>query len=728
MGEQFVKTSDIKNAVKGREAEVLAALGIAWERGRPHIDCPYPTHGGKLDWRWEPKEAKAFCTCSTKGDSIFDVVSKVESLGEGKTGFEAAKLRVAEILGRADFIQEPGASTGSTTADGLLNRPTAERNDDLPATYLAARLGVAVADLVQPSTRTVGLRELGYYDPPATDGGKPHLVGKFACAVFETVAADGKKHAHRIYLAADGKAKAALGKRADGKERNPKKAAKRLEGDTISGRSVLFGDAGRAEHLVVAEGIETAAAVAYAFKAEVQVGAVAVAAAISAVGVEAVKPWPGTKRIAVAADRDEAMKGLRPGTRRGEQAARVLAARLNGVVPVSMALPGEAGQSVDWLDILRTNGANQVRASLLGAELVVPSADDLAAASGQQRTTERKAELEAYAEAYPLPELHGLRLALRTTHAGKVKVHRIIETTDPETGEVQEKAVPVATPFGVKALLRYADKADSYGLRVVVEDMKGNPRAVDFERSALARMGANDIKAELFAAGLRVEGKGDDYAVQALKAADPTEEIVVVSRPGWHTLPPHAEPVFVAPSGVVVGTAPVQVELAMGNRQIAPLQAGTMDGWKEAAAAALGGSNVPHWTLGIAAGFAGVLVSLTGLDTCGINLSGMSSAGKTTAQRLAVSVWSSVGIGVGLLQSMRSTENAVEALARLWCANHRYRQTGREALSVACPQAARDEIGMPSRVIRLITAQPVRASAFCPGRLRARKRLPIRVL
>jgi uncharacterized protein (DUF927 family) len=59
-----------------------------------------------------------------------------------------------------------------------------------------------------------------------------------------------------------------------------------------------------------------------------------------------------------------------------------------------------------------------------------------------------------------------------------------------------------------------------------------------------------------------------------------------------------------------------------------------------------------------------VVQSLAGLDSCGINLSGLSSSGKTTAQRLAVSAWTSPLIGAGLLQSMRSTENAVEVFAQ----------------------------------------------------------------
>src|SRR5262249_40506639 len=107
-------------------------------------------------------------------------------------------------------------------------------------------------------------------------------------------------------------------------------------------------------------------------------------------------------------------------------------------------------------------------------------------------------------------------------------------------------------------------------------------------------------------------------------------------------------------------------ELATNARLSPALAAsGTLDEWRAATAAAVKAKNCPHWTIGIIAGFVGVLVGLTGLDTCGINLSGRSSTGKTTAQRLAVSPWSSVDIRkAGLFQSMRTTENAAEAMAQ----------------------------------------------------------------
>ena len=43
-------------------------------------------------------------------------------------------------------------------------------------------------------------------------------------------------------------------------------------------------------------------------------------------------------------------------------------------------------------------------------------------------------------------------------------------------------------------------------------------------------------------------------------------------------------------------------------------RAGTLDAWKAAAATAMTAPRCPHFILGLAAGFAGVLVDLCGMD------------------------------------------------------------------------------------------------------------------
>src|SRR6266446_6747831 len=171
-------------------------------------------------------------------------------------------------------------------------------------------------------------------------------------------------------------------------------------------------------------------------------------------------------------------------------------------------------------------------------------------------------------------------------------------------------------------------------------------------------------RARLLEVGLRVEADGEVVVVHVLKAAKPSDCIIVVSRPGWHRLP---EPVFVTPGGETIGAPEgARIELAAAVKLAERIsRSGTIEGWQAAVRAAVTAENCPHWTLSGAAGFAGVLVDLIKFDTCGLNESGDSSLGKTTGQQMAVSAWSSPKPSEqGLLKTMRTTENSVEAHAR----------------------------------------------------------------
>ncbi len=655
-GERYVPFKAIRDAVKGREVEVLQAIGIDWRGGRGHITCPYPDHGGADDWRYDEKTGKAFCTCigrrpeERKSHSIFNVVGVKEDCD-----FEAAKIRIAEIIGRSDLIRTKSGDQRRqfhqlTDATSLFSVPTENRDDSLPITYLAHRLGVEPAEVPIPGTRMVGIKALGYFDPPSRKGNKPKLVGDFPCAVFETVAVDGRCHAQRIYLAPGGARKASVS--------SPKKAARVVGDQSVDGCAVLWGEPTTAPHLIIAEGIETSAAVALVWWVEIQAGEVAVVSAISANGIKAFKPWPATQRITVAADRDEMWAGSKRPSKTGELAARELGMALHKQLDVRIALPGEPSTKTDWLDVLGAEGADAVRAGIEAAESFVPTADELA---DREARRSRAAELANVIITYPLPVLQTVQLRYSHMANGRVWLLKYAGK-DKETRE--ELWLPVATPFGVPARLRHADQADAYGLRVLVQDMVGRPRAVDLERAALARMGAADIKAKLFEAGLRVDQDGDHTAVTLLKAAELTHEIIVVSRPGWHRLP-GLDPVFVASNGAVFGLPDgYSLELSVNARLVESVVAGTLSRWRHAIEAAISVPSALHWTIGAVAAFAGPILGLVGLDTCGINLSGLSSGGKTTAQRLAVSAWSSPRVGEALLQSMRTTENAIEALAQ----------------------------------------------------------------
>jgi hypothetical protein len=183
--------------------------------------------------------------------------------------------------------------------------------------------------------------------------------------VFGTLAADGRRHAHRIYVAPGGAGKADLGTGPAGRPREPKKSA-RVAGEAgTAGCAVLWGDPAEAPHLLLAEGIETGAAVALAVAPEIEAGRVAVAAAVSAAGMEAFEPWPATRRVTVAADRDEGDKpDGRPGYGRGGLAARTFALRHRERVEVAVALPGaRAGPPTGSTSCAATAPTRSARAS-----------------------------------------------------------------------------------------------------------------------------------------------------------------------------------------------------------------------------------------------------------------------------------------------------------------------------------------------------------------------------
>lgn len=551
----YVTTKAARDAIAGREAEIVRALGIRWPAGRrAHIDCPYPGHGGAADWRLT-KTGQAICTCTDgKGDSVFDVAMKVEGLD-----FEAAKIRCVEIVGRTDLIRKRSkdGTFQKTDTDSLMSAPVDRREDALPRAYLAHRLGIKPAAVLMPATPVVGLRSLAYFDPPQGNA-KPTKVGSYPCAVFIQVDARGQKHAHRIYLATAGVGKADLGVRADGKRRDPKKSARNVDDASTAGRAVLWGDPESAPWCVLAEGVETAAAVALAFRPEIERGDLYVAAGVTAGGVEAFTPWASTARVTVAADRDEAPSSNRPTpSRRGERAARGFGARHAGRLTIAIALPGDPDTKTDWLDIHTASGSEAVRAGILAAAAYTPTPGETAEVS---RHSDARAELAQVARDYPLPDFDGLSLSYRRNKGGKVWVHQEIETGETTV------MVPVASPFGVIARLRFADDGDRYGLRVVVQDMGGRVRTIDVDRAAFARQTASETRSMLFGAGLRTASDGEHVVVKCLKAADPDREIAVVDRPGWHRREDDEDPFYVCPDGRVFGVAEDDLELSANAR------------------------------------------------------------------------------------------------------------------------------------------------------------------
>jgi hypothetical protein len=209
--------------------------------------------------------------------------------------------------------------------------------------------------------------------------------------------------------------------------------------------------------------------------------------------------------VTVGADRDEAKKGA--GHRRGERAARTFALHNRDRIDVRIGLPGESGESTDWLEIFLRDGVEAVRSGLLSAIPFIPTRDEI---ENSRQEAIQAQYAKVITETYPLPPLETPRLEYRRTRSGEIWVHKFVgEKNDMESGEKVATWIPVSSPFGVPALLRMADADDAYGLRVSLQDMSGEPRTVDLDRAELARLGASEIRARLLEAGLRVQADGE---------------------------------------------------------------------------------------------------------------------------------------------------------------------------------------------------------------------------
>jgi hypothetical protein len=593
---RFVRTAEIRAAVKGRESDILDALGIDWRHGRPHIVCPYPDHNDRSpSWRWDAKSGRAFCTCIEKTDNIFDVVIKVRRID-----FPAAKLFVAETLHREDLIETKGSnsSRGQTTdAESLLNPPADNRDDTFPLRYLAGRCGITIDEVPVPSTKAIGIASLGFYDPPAKNSknAKPKLVGHWPCAVFETIAADGRRHAHRIYLSLDGQTKAELGTTIDGKARDPKKSARRdPKVPSTAGLCAIWGNPDT-EHVILAEGIENACAIAVSFREEITKGELAVLSAITAGGIEAFIPWPATRRITVAADRDEGKPGA--GFKRGERAARNVALRLAGeaeggeqviwrnadndlpvtpigepepgpdgrlyqriresstFVPVDelhtvgrqlevlIALPGSPGTKYDFLDLFHDTDPDRVRSDIGAAPPFKPTAAEIEEFKNRGR---RKSELDEFP--FRLPPLIGLRIDWRHTETDEVWLYRFLGLrADKDTGEREEIWEAVSSPFGNFVLLLSTGEHLAHGLRVHVRTAAGTVDTVDFMRAELPKLGASGVRSAMMSAGVRVANDGEATIVEILKQIQPSEYIQTMTVFGRNRI--GNECAFLTPGG-----------------------------------------------------------------------------------------------------------------------------------------------------------------------------------
>jgi putative DNA primase/helicase len=142
--------------------------------------------------------------------------------------------------------------------------------------------------------------------------------------------------------------------------------------------------------------------------------------------------------------------------------------------------------------------------------------------------------------------------------------------------------------------------------------------------------------------------------VRYLRDANPSIIARAVPTTGWH------DDAFVLPQKVY-GEPPGErfVLQADSTHALALEQRGTLDGWREYVAAPCAGN--PRLVLALSCGFAGPCLGLTDNEGGGVHLRGSSSSGKTTALRVASSIFGPPGF----MRTWNQTDNALGAVSAL---------------------------------------------------------------
>jgi putative DNA primase/helicase len=164
-----------------------------------------------------------------------------------------------------------------------------------------------------------------------------------------------------------------------------------------------------------------------------------------------------------------------------------------------------------------------------------------------------------------------------------------------------------------------------------------------------------DVLRELASRGLTIAPgpRSRELLLAYLQAWDTRHRARCVDRLGWHG------EVYCTPEETIGSRVGERVIFqSAGTIQPEYAIAGTPEEWRASVAALAAGNT--RLVFAISAAFAGTLLALTGEDSGGLHLVGPSSCGKTTALRVAASVW---GKPETFMRQWRATANGLEGLA-----------------------------------------------------------------
>lgn len=447
-----------------------------------------------------------------------------------------------------------------------------------------------------------------------------------------------------------------------------------LPGGRKSGLWHLIGQLEGAAVLLLAEGYATAATLHEASGRPV---AVAFDAGNLVHVARALRELHPALPLLICGDNDhETAKrtGTNPGADKARTAARAAATEQGRTRVVLPSFPpgGDAGRS-DFNDRASLAGADAVRqavdaacAALLAGEAdpeQAPRRGHRAAKSGAGGAIDRADEGEAGdggsggpggppVDPEDMPPDEGGPPGWRDPFT--VDEHGIWHRKRDQEGN--EKLQWLCAPLNVAARTR-ADDSNAWGYLLEFADPDGNQKTWAMPMALLSG-DSTEWAARLRDMGLRMwPGAGSrNLVAQFIETRALADRVTCTDRVGWHGS------VYVLPSG--------SIGAAEGRRYVFQSDAGmedtfrrhgTLEQWRQQVAALAHGNSRLVFALSCA--LAGPVLRLAGMESGGFHLRGTSSMGKTTALKVAASVWGRPTF----MQRWRTTDNALEATAVQHC-------------------------------------------------------------
>jgi putative DNA primase/helicase len=221
-----------------------------------------------------------------------------------------------------------------------------------------------------------------------------------------------------------------------------------------------------------------------------------------------------------------------------------------------------------------------------------------------------------------------------------------------DDGEEDVNSLWVCSKLEIKALVR--DKSsENWGrlLEFYDADKKLHRWSMPME---MLKGGGEELRSELLRLGLNISphAKARNLLTRYIMDSTPETRARCIWRTGWY------EKSFVFPDKTI-GEISEQV-LYQSETIVADYkESGTLQEWQDYVSKLCVGNS--RLVLSVSIGFAAILLHLVGHESGGIHFVGESSTGKTTALRVAASVYG----GADYLNRWRATTNGLEALAAI---------------------------------------------------------------